>query len=328
MQKADNWFDVPKPGITYALNAVDVPFEFKQLVMTFVMDSPWNHYVDGSLTSQTLRMAEVLGVSPANLRLTQGADGALRQLLDHPSTGAVLRPQNGYPGYSKWTQEIANKITYPDDASSGQIRAAAKAADVNCGTPLIICWPGNPIENSETVSDEGLRSLTEVFDVIIDATYLSVLSDEFADLVRAGQRHNLSVVFSFSKALGIPGARIGGIIGPEVRRPPISRLEKFPWDIFQLAVVEASLDPFGSELLRQRHHQISQLKLGIVVNLHAGGARTYAGSGNNFVTVKLDDDGNSVCGVDGFVGKIYRDLNVIRLDSCAENLELSASIAG
>ncbi|GAA1129017.1 aminotransferase class I/II-fold pyridoxal phosphate-dependent enzyme [Arthrobacter flavus] len=290
------------------------------MVQALVLERPWNKYTSGSLANLKPRVSFVFHTEAANVQLTVGADAALKLLLTDIPRQTIVHPRYGYPGYGKWSRNADRVLIYDHKATAGELLSSVEGIQ---GRPLlIICWPGNPVENENLMTSESLTALSVRFDVVIDATYLSIYTETFVDLCRQAQHHGLLVVFSLSKAVGIPAARLGGIVGDPNKLKSQKEVEKFRWDLFQSAVAECAFSEAGIQILSAHAGRLGELASKIRIALHNAGMQTYAGSGNNFVSVPLHGKNVAHFPSSHFQGKLYPDLNLMRLDCNNHNLEL------
>lgn len=194
----------------------DWPPELKDEVLRRVAARPWNRYppVDAEALRQAL--AELCGVSPTMIAVTNGSNEAILALVSTYATGR--RVVVTAPGYSMvaplaviggaTVQAVPLREDFSLDAQA--MVAAVSSPEV---AVTIIASPNNPTGNafarpSLTAVLESARGL-----VVIDEAYAQFTAASFVgDLSKYA---HLAIVRTFSKGFALAGVRVGWIIAGE-----------------------------------------------------------------------------------------------------------------
>jgi histidinol-phosphate aminotransferase len=203
-----------------------------------------NLYPDGSAFHLKQRLAEKLGVAPANLVLGNGSCEVI-DFIGHayfaPGVDVVMS-QFSFVYYSFVAKLLgANEVVVPARDFGHDLPAMLRAI-----TPQTrVVFATNPNNPTGTLAprEDVIQFVNEVPDdvlLVMDEAYIEFLDDavDLVPLIRLGVRKNLILMRTFSKIYGLAGLRIGyGIGNPEF----ISALEKTrqPFNINSLAQAAA-----------------------------------------------------------------------------------------
>jgi len=162
-------------------------------------------------------------VSPSNLLLTHGSDGAIRAVFDVfiESGDKVLRTHPTFAMYEVYckthgAQEIL--LNYEYTAAGPRLDFQRMLSLIREHLPKLVCLP-NPDSPSGTVlNEEDLATLLETTNttnslLLIDEAYFPFYAKTLITKVR--EYKNLLVCRSFSKAWGAAGMRVGYLAGDE-----------------------------------------------------------------------------------------------------------------
>lgn len=201
-------------------------------------------YPDGNAYYLKQKLAQKLGVEPANLVLGNGSNEVL-ELVGHallqPGTDVVVS-QYAFAVYPIVTHLFGgNLITVPARDYGHDLPAMLKAI-----TPATrVVFVANPNNPTGTLAPRAhvLRLVNEAPPhvlVVVDEAYLEYLENptDLLALVRRGEKPNLLLTRTFSKIYGLAGLRLGyGIGHPDL----IAALEKIrePFNVNLLAQVAA-----------------------------------------------------------------------------------------
>jgi len=203
-----------------------------------------NLYPDGNAFYLKQKLADKLGVEPANLILGNGSNEII-EFVAH----ALLAPGDDvvisqfcfaiYPIVAKMAG--ANVVTVPAKNYGHDLPAMLRA--VTPRTKIIfVANPNNPT-GTLAPREELIKFVNDVPDdvlLVMDEAYIEFLDDavDLVSLVRLGARKNLVLMRTFSKIYGLAGLRIGYGIG---NADFISALEKVrqPFNVNLLAQVAA-----------------------------------------------------------------------------------------
>jgi histidinol-phosphate aminotransferase len=200
-----------------------------------------NMYPDGNAFYLKQKLADKLGVEPANLVLGNGSNEII-EFVGHallgPDTNVVVSQYCFaiYPIVARMSG--AQVITVPAQKYGHDLPAMLRA--VTAQTRIVfVANPNNPT-GTLVGREELIKFVNEVPDhvlLVLDEAYIEFLEDpvDLIPLIRLGARPNLLLMRTFSKIYGLAGLRIGyGIADANL----ISALEKIR-------------QPFNANLLAQ-----------------------------------------------------------------------------
>jgi histidinol-phosphate aminotransferase len=203
-----------------------------------------NLYPDGIAFYLKQKLAEKLGVEPANLVLGNGSNEII-EFVAHAllSPGAeVVVSQFCFAIYPIVTKLFgANLVIVPAKNYGHDLPAMLKA--ITSKTRIIfVANPNNPTGTLAS-REEVIQFVNDVPDdvlLVMDEAYIEFLDDALGliPLIRLGVRKNLILMRTFSKIYGLAGLRIGyGIANSEL----VAALEKVrqPFNINSLAQAAA-----------------------------------------------------------------------------------------
>jgi histidinol-phosphate aminotransferase len=198
-------------------------------------------YPDGNAFYLKRKLAEKLGVEPANLVLGNGSNELIEfagHALLGPDTNIVVSQYcfAVYPIVARLCG--AEVVTVPAKDYGHDLPAMLRA--INRRTRIVfVANPNNPT-GTLVPREELIRFVNEVPDdvlLVMDEAYVEFLADpvDLIPLIRLGARKNLLLLRTFSKIYGLAGLRIGyGIGAPELA-----------------AALEKIRQPFNTNLLAQ-----------------------------------------------------------------------------
>lgn len=225
-----------------------------------------NLYPDGNAFYLKQKLAEKLGVTPANLVLGNGSNEII-EFVGHtyfaPGVDVIVSQFCFaiYPLVAKMFG--ANLITVPAKDHSHDLPAMLKA--ITSQTRVVfVANPNNPT-GTLVSREEIIQFVNDIPDhvlLVMDEAYIEFLDDppDLAALVRLGVRPNLLLMRTFSKIFGLAGLRIGyGIGHPDL----IVALEKIrqPFNINSIAQA-GSLAALGDaeHIQKTRHNNFTGLE--------------------------------------------------------------------
>lgn len=248
-------------------------------------------YPDGNAFYLKRKLAEKLGVTPANIILGNGSNEII-EFVGH----AFMRPGVDvvvsdycfaiYPIMTKMFG--ANLISVPARDLGHDLDAMLKTV-----TPatrvMFVANPNNPT-GTLIPKEQILRLVEQVPDsvlLVMDEAYIEFLADapDLLPVIRGGKKNNLLLMRTFSKIYGLAGLRLGyGIANPEL----ISAMEKIrqPFNINSIiqAGALAALDD-SEHLERTKANNREGLKF-YETELNGLGLQ-YVPSEANFILVKV-----------------------------------------
>jgi histidinol-phosphate aminotransferase len=171
-------------------------------------------------------VADFLGVSPAQLLLTNGADEAIDLLCR-----AYLEPENEivivvptFAMYEVFAQMENAKVVRVPTGPDFSFPTQRVLEAVNSNTRIVvICNPNNPTGIAVTRGDM-LKIIEAAPDaaILLDEAYFDFYGQTMLDQI--GKRPNLFIARTFSKAYGLAGLRLGVIIGDREQMSVLRRM--------------------------------------------------------------------------------------------------------
>lgn len=183
------------------------------------------------------KIAIYLGIKPENILLTNGADDAIRCVMEAyiEKGDRVIMPTPSFATYEIWSKiKGAKIIEYLYNKNfSFPIKKLLRLLTKN--TQMVIIISPNSVLGVSIKKDELIKVLKKATCsiVVLDETYYHFSNKTFVKLIRYFR--NLVVIQTFSKAFGLAGLRLGFIISNEEN---IGVLEKvvLPYPVSSLAV--------------------------------------------------------------------------------------------
>lgn len=236
-------------------------------------------------------LAEKLGVDPARVVVTAGADEALDRLCRAflaPGREIVL-PSPTFEMLPRYAA-LAGATCAPISWMQGALPVDAMIAAASPRTAMVaVVTPNNPTGAAAGVGD--LRRLSEAVPkaiLLVDLAYTEFAEE---DLTRAAlELPNAVVVRTFSKAWGLAGLRVGfAVAQPAVAETLRAAAGPYPVSGLSLALAEASLRTREPEV-RSFVASVRNERRLLVRLLVALGGRPLPSQGN-FVLCGFDDAG-------------------------------------
>jgi histidinol-phosphate aminotransferase/imidazoleglycerol-phosphate dehydratase/histidinol-phosphatase len=256
-----------------------------------------NRYPEPQPARLKKAMAALYGVSPESLVVTRGADDAIDILVRafcRPGEDSVAICVPTFSAYAHFarlqgTRVIEARLDEEFDFRPERLLEAVK--DERSLKLVFICSPnnptGNPVEPADVlrVADSLPGSV-----VILDEAYLE-FSDTPSLAEEAARRPNLVVLKTLSKAFGLAGARVGGMIGdPELVAIAARALPPYPLPSLSVEAAMSALAPSRRAVHRERIDRIKADRERLA-GLLAGSplvTRVRSGGGN-FLFLEVDD---------------------------------------
>ncbi len=193
-------------------------------------------------------VAEWLGVSPAEVMLTNGVDEAIHLLcetyLQRGDEALVVVPTFGM--YEVYALAAGGEVVAVPAAKEFQFPASKVLQRISQRTKLVaIANPNNP---TGTVADAGeLLAIAEAASeaaVLVDEAYFDFYGKSLIGQV--SRRSNLFIARTFSKAYGMAGLRVGALAGPREHMEYMRRIAS-PYNVnaVALACLPAALEDRG-----------------------------------------------------------------------------------
>lgn len=315
-------YSVPPAGVTFALPAFDLPAELKQQVVGRLLDASWNRYPSARVGAAVDSLADALGLPSQAVSFFRGADEAIASLVRAAAPTTVLCPAFGFPGYARAAIHVgAAVVEYEPD---GNLWPLAARTELHDDALVIVCWPGNPVGDVAQI-EQVIELRPQFASALVDLTYLNPLSTEFATLAARLTGSGVHVAFSFSKSLSLAGVRLGGLLVPDGSAVGPVHEVTFPWDFFQVIVLDVLMDPANRRVLALHHGRQRELNARLGDRLNSLGARVLYSENPNFVSVADGLDELHRLSLDE---KRYPALGLRRIDCSLKNLELVNGLLG
>jgi histidinol-phosphate aminotransferase len=207
------------------------------------------------------RVAEHLGLAPAQVLLTNGVDEAIHVLCQtYLDAGAeILLPVPTYSMYEVYASGTPARVVQVHAATGFQFPLTAVLAAITPATRLIaIANPNSP--TGQVVHRDDLLRVVEAAPhaaVLVDEAYFHFHGETVLDLI--GHVPNVIVARTFSKAYGLAGLRLGVLCAAEESMRWMRRaISPYSVNSVALACLAAALDDEGylrwyvSEVLASR----------------------------------------------------------------------------
>jgi histidinol-phosphate aminotransferase len=257
-----------------------------------VLKEGYNRYPDPIQTELRLEIAKLKGINANSLFLGNGSDEAIDLLIRafcEPRDDEIIICPPTYGVYSVSANINDVKIVPVALTQEFELDISGILDHLDAKTKLIfLCSPNNPTGNIFNI--EEIQSLLDKFPgiVIIDEAYIDFASSA-SWVKQLGERQNLVVLQTFSKAWGLANLRLGmAFAHPEI----ISVLDniKYPYNLsgvtqkLALGALKNQEDKVKmvSDIIEQRSFLQAELKkLDLVKKVYSSEA--------NFLLVKVDN---------------------------------------
>lgn len=261
-------YHVDTPPHRIRLDANESPFDLPDEVRNKVrqrLDAvPTNRYPDGDALALRDGLARRFGVEPERLVVGNGSDeliAYLIQALGRPDT-RVVSPEPSFSMYRILAQAVGVEYRgVPLDAKFELDADAVRDAFRTDGTNLLfLSYPNNPTGNCWNA--DAILSLLDAPNalVVLDEAYAEFSRRSFVSWI--GERPNLIVLRTFSKAFGLAGLRVGYMLAHpswvecvnKVRLP--YNVNRWSQEIARIALAHASLFEARIETVRRERDRL------------------------------------------------------------------------
>lgn len=288
------------PG-SIKLASNEVPFGPLPGVVEAIAQAAANSHRYPDLAAVALRdtLAARLGVDPD--RIATGCGSVA--LAEHLATAvcqqddAILYSWRSFEAYPIITTTAgAASIRVPNTAEHGHDLPAMAAAVTERTRMIFVCNPNNPTGTALRTAelDAFLDAVPENVLVILDEAYREFVRDpDVPDgLVRYGDRPNVAVLRTLSKAWGLAGLRVGYLVAqPDVAAAVRKVTTPFSTSVIAQAAALAALGA-EEEMLRRAELVVTErdrLEIALRKLLPAEPSATVPNSQANFVWLPLGD---------------------------------------
>lgn len=292
----ENPFD-PLPGVVEALHSA----------------TSVNRYPDASAARLRARLAERFGVTSDSVHIGAGSVSILAQLVQATASPGdeVIYAWRSFEAYP-WLSVVAGatSVTVPLTEDARHDLPAMAAAITDRTRAIIVCSPNNPTGPIVTQAefDEFVAQVPSDVLVVLDEAYAEFVTDPDAvdgrRVLGSGNRPNVVVLRTFSKAFGLAGLRVGYAIG-HPRILDAARSTSIPLSVTAQAE-EAALASLDAEAeLLERVRVIAERRDRLVDALRDTGWRVPDAQGN-FVWLPAGDEALAIAQAFDEAGLIVR----------------------
>jgi len=153
-------------------------------------------------------------VVPENILLTNGADDAIKLVIETYSKNIIVIPTPTYRQYERFAALGGKQITYVKNDTLRNIKDVLNKCDAR-NSLVTLCNPNNP--DGRIYSMEDLEKMFDSFPetlFLLDETYVDYAMLN-GSVNRMTLKDNVVSVRSFSKAFGMAGLRLGYLVATE-----------------------------------------------------------------------------------------------------------------
>lgn len=254
--------------------------------------SEGSRYPDGGGVRLKQKLAEKLGLMPAQITLGNGSNDVL-ELVARVFANAeseIMFSQYAFAVYAIATQAVGAKAVMVPAKDWGHDLEAMAAAVTSRTRVIYLANPNNPTGTwfSLEALTAFLEQVPETVIVVLDEAYIEYCAERsgFPNGIQLlADYPNLIVTRTFSKAYGLASLRVGySLSNPEIADLLNRVRQPFNVNSFALAAAEAVLDDDGylQESLLVNQQGMKQLQQGI-----ADLGLSYIPSAGNFITLDL-----------------------------------------
>lgn len=295
-------------GRSYKLSSNESPYDPLPSVVEAIAEGARqvNRYPDPGAVELTEAIAERFGVPAEHIALGAGSVTVAQQLFEtvgEPGAEVVYawRSFEAYPLLADLAG--VKSVTVPLAGEDHDLDAMAEA--INDRTRLVlVCNPNNPTSTAIRKAEltAFLDRVPEDVLVVLDEAYREYVRDEDVPdgLTLYGDRPNVAVLRTFSKAYGLAGLRVGYVIAPE---PVATAVRKtiVPFAVNHLAQIAALASLKAEDELQERVERVVKERTRVREALIAQGW-TVPPTEANFVWLRLGErtpDFAAACAVEG-----------------------------
>lgn len=270
----------------------DVPRAVKERVVERLLRGPWNRYPDLTPTRLEARLAARAGWDPEGVVVGNGSNTLIQALTVVAGLGRrVVTVAPTFAVYATQARLMgAELVEVPLGPGFALPVAGLRAAVTGREGVLFLANPAAPTGNMFR-PDEVEELVVAAGDgmlAVVDEAYAEFAGADLSEVVR---RHpNAVSLRTFSKALGLAGARVGyALARPEVASELRKALMPFSIDLWQLGVAEALLDE--PELVRDRTAHVMRERTRMSAELALLPGLEVFPSSANFILFRAPDPG-------------------------------------
>ncbi len=240
------------------------------------------------------KLASYLNLETNNLMITNGADEALRIIMDTylDKNDEIIIPIPTFYIFESYSEIIGanKKLVYYNDDLSFPIETII--ANITKNTKMIaIVNPNNPtgtiVERNDIIRilEKAPNSI-----VLVDEAYFQFSNKSCKDLINSYE--NIIVVQTFSKGFGLAGVRLGYIISNE---NIIQNLKKIvlPYEVNGLSIIAGSAAIDDLDFVNHYVNLVRDNRSYLLAELDKIGVRTYP-SDANFIIANFGKNLNTI----------------------------------
>lgn len=227
-------------------------------------------------------LASFLNVSEKRLLLGNGANELIHLLLMWRRPGRVFVPAPSFSEYERAAMlscsEVVRYALPPDE----EVNLLSYFGNLRQGDLIIFCNPNNPtgrLYPRDEVLALVVAASRQGAEVMIDESFIP-LTGRLGESLRDIECEQLWVIISLTKVWGIPGLRLGCVVGPESSIVHLTRWGD-PWRVNYLAQKAGLYCLDHPEHLRESLALIKEEREFLIRNFRDTGAfHVYDGSAN------------------------------------------------
>ena len=233
-------------------NPWEIPESVKAETLRRLDARRWSRYPDFVASSLQESLAEFASWKPDGVIAGNGSNELIQSLLMVTVNEAkqVLISEPTFALYRQVTRVLGGEIVSVPLTSTFQFDVNALTEAVQNSKPevVILCSPNNP--TGSLIEDTDLRQLLRTAPglVVIDEAY-----HEFADhsvVPLLNDFHNLVVLRTFSKAMGLAGMRVGYLLAaPQLVTEIRKAVLPYNLNVFSQTVAEVAVEVYEQELM-------------------------------------------------------------------------------
>ena len=228
-----------------------------------------------------------LGIDPACVRATDGADGAIEAIVGAcvGKRGRVIIPSPSFGIFYTTTSAQGAEIVKPSYGPNFEFPLDEVLSNMRKARLVVVCNPNNP--TGTLVPKEAVERILKTGKaVLVDEVYSEFTGVSCVDLVP--KYDNLFVVRSFSKAWALASFRVGYVVSQPQNIEQLNKVMA-PYNVNQLGVVAATTALKNPTYMRAYVEEVMRKsKPMLVSHLKKKGVKFNEGAAN-FMLVDVGD---------------------------------------
>jgi len=261
----------------------EMPEEMRREVLGRLEEQSWSRYADPWALELRSSLARREGLSPEGVLVGNGSNSLFLSLflaLFGPGRRCALCPPT-FGLYAPWVRAAGGEVVsflLSEEDLSPPVDAMIEAARKDRSLVVLLCSPNNP--TGTLFPEDGLRALLETEAlVVLDEAYVEFSRTSAGAWL--GERSNLVILRTLSKAAALAGARVGYLLADPALIAEVSKVyPPYAVNLFARAAALATLA--RPELLAERAAAIVAERDRVLPALSSAGGARVARSFTNF----------------------------------------------